>query len=125
MHESYNDMILAETSKIVLPSRRNATFQEIEDPPKLINQQKIDEKLSVFWDIDFGRIPLSPPQGGGHRRLPVCVHEFVDLIFGGLWTAFWGTFVDRVGAPERAQINIHDHWLRMLIGGRGIMGSRV
>ena len=56
MHESYNDMILAETSKIVLPSRRNATFQEIEDPPKLINQQKIDEKFSVFWDIDFGRI---------------------------------------------------------------------
>ena len=47
MHESYNDMILAETSKIVLPSRRNAIFQEIEDPPKLINQQTIDEKLSV------------------------------------------------------------------------------
>ena len=44
------------------------------------------------------------------------------LNFEGLWTAFGGTFVDRMGAPERAQINIHDHWLRMLIGGRGIMG---
>ena len=28
---------------------------------------------------------------------------------------FGGTFVDRMGALERAQINIHDHWLRMLI----------
>ena len=37
------------------------------------------------------------------------------LIFEGLRIAFWGTFVDRVGAPERAQINIHDRWLRMLI----------
>ena len=37
------------------------------------------------------------------------------LNFEGLWTAFGGTFVDRMGAPERAQINIHDHWLRMLI----------
>ena len=37
------------------------------------------------------------------------------LIFEGLRIAFWGTFVDGVGAPERAQINIHDHWLRMLI----------
>ena len=46
------------------------------------------------------------------------------MIFEGLWTAFWGTFVDREGAPERAQTNIHDHWLRMLIGGRGITDSR-
>ena len=37
------------------------------------------------------------------------------LIFEGLRIVFWGTFVDRVGAPERAQINIHDHRLRMLI----------
>ena len=37
------------------------------------------------------------------------------LNFEGLWTAFGGTFVDRMGAPERTQINIHDHWLRMLI----------
>ena len=37
------------------------------------------------------------------------------LFFEGLRAAFWGTFADRVGAPERAQINIHDHWLRMLI----------
>ena len=73
----------------------------------------------------FGWRRIELPPGGGHRRLPVCVHEFVDLIFEGLWTAFWGTFVDREGAPERAQINIHDHWLRMLIGGRGIVGSRV
>ena len=79
MHESYNDMILAETSKIVLPSRRNATFQEIEDPPKLINQQKIDEKLSVFWDIDFGRIPLNSPQGGATAASP-----FVGKDVGGL-----------------------------------------
>ena len=28
---------------------------------------------------------------------------------------FGAPFVDRVGAPGRAQINIHDHWLRMLI----------
>ena len=34
---------------------------------------------------------------------------------------FGAPFVDRVGAPGRAQINIHDHWLRMLIGGRGMM----
>ena len=68
MHESYNDMILAETSKIVLPSRRNATFQEIEDPPKLINQQKIDEKLSVFWDIDFGRILEGLGKGLGDQN---------------------------------------------------------
>ena len=37
------------------------------------------------------------------------------LFFEGLRAAFWGTFADRVGAPERAQINIHDHCLRMLI----------
>ena len=68
MHESYNDMILAETSKIVLPSRRNATFQEIEDPPKSTNQQKIDEKLSVFWDIDFGRILGGFGEGFGRPK---------------------------------------------------------
>ena len=28
---------------------------------------------------------------------------------------FGALFVDRVGTPGRAQINIHDHWLRMLI----------
>ena len=33
----------------------------------------------------------------------------------GPWNAVWATFSDRVGAPECAQINIHDHWLRMLI----------
>ena len=28
---------------------------------------------------------------------------------------FGAPFVDRMGAPERAKINIHDRWLRMLI----------
>ena len=56
MHEKYQNMILAKTLKIVLPSRRNANFQEIDVAKKLKKRTKIDEKLHVFGDIDFGRI---------------------------------------------------------------------
>ena len=45
--------ILAKTSKIVLPSRRNAKFQEIEVTKKKNNKAQIDEKSHIFWDIDF------------------------------------------------------------------------
>ena len=44
--------ILAKTSKIVLPSRRNAEFQEIEVTKNKNYKAQIDEK-SYFWDIDF------------------------------------------------------------------------
>ena len=46
--------------------------------------------------------------GWMHRGVGRWMDECMDI-------AFWGTFVDRMGALERAQINIHDHWLRMLI----------
>ena len=61
-------MILAETSKIAVPSRRNAYFQEIEDPPKLTIQLKFDNKLSVFWDIGFGRILGGFGEGFGRPK---------------------------------------------------------
>ena len=44
---------LAKTSKIMLPSRRNAKFQEIEVTKKQNNKAQIDEKSHIFWDIDF------------------------------------------------------------------------
>ena len=49
-------MILAKTLKIVIFLWENAYFEEIEDWKQEKNQTKIDEKLYVFWDIDFGRI---------------------------------------------------------------------
>ena len=88
MHESYNDMILAETSKIALPSRRNANFQAIEDPPKLTNQQNIDEKSSVFWDIDFGRILGSFWEGFGRSKSSIFA-VFSMLFRYKIWNAFW------------------------------------
>ena len=45
--------ILAKTSKIVLPSRRNADFQEIEVTKNKNYKAQIDEKSCIFWDIDF------------------------------------------------------------------------
>ena len=53
MHEICTNTILAKTLKIVLPSRRNANFQEIEDRKNEKHQAKIDEKSCVFWIIDF------------------------------------------------------------------------
>ena len=48
MHENCENMVGAKTLKIVLPSRRNANFQEINIKNKKKNQAKIDEKLHVF-----------------------------------------------------------------------------
>ena len=45
--------ILAKTSKIVLPSRRNAEFQEIEVTKNKNYKAQIDEKSYMFWDMDF------------------------------------------------------------------------
>ena len=45
--------ILAKTSKIVLPSRRNAEFQEIEVTKNKNYKAHIDEKSYMFWDMDF------------------------------------------------------------------------
>ena len=45
--------ILAKTSKIVLPSRRNADFQEIEVTKNKNYKAQIDEKSYIFWDINF------------------------------------------------------------------------
>ena len=53
IHEMCNDFLLVKTFKIALLSRRNANFQDIEVPTKRQNRRKIDEKLLVFWDIDF------------------------------------------------------------------------
>ena len=56
MDGNSKNMILAKTLKIVLPARRNANFQEIEDRKNEKNQAKVDEKSHVFWNIDFDRI---------------------------------------------------------------------
>ena len=56
MHGNSKSTILAKTLKIVLPSRRNANFQEIEDRKNEKHQAKIDEKSHVFWNFDFDRI---------------------------------------------------------------------
>ena len=53
MHEHCKDTILAKTLKIMLPSRRNANFQEIEDRKNEKHQAEIHEKSHVFWNIDF------------------------------------------------------------------------
>ena len=45
--------ILAKTSKIVFPFRRNAEFQEIEVTKNKNYKAQIDEKSYIFWDIDF------------------------------------------------------------------------
>ena len=42
--ENNKNMIIAKTLKIVLPSRRDANFQEIEDQQKLKNQTKINDR---------------------------------------------------------------------------------
>ena len=52
----YKSMVLAKTLKIVLPSRRNANFQEFKVPKKEKNQANIDEKSYVLGGIDFGWI---------------------------------------------------------------------
>ena len=44
MFENDKSMITAKTLKIVLPSRRDANFQEIEDQQKCKNQTKADER---------------------------------------------------------------------------------
>ena len=56
MHENYKNTILAKTLKIVVPSTRNANFQEIEDRKNEKRQAKIDEKSYVIWNINFDRI---------------------------------------------------------------------
>ena len=56
MHGNSKNAILAKTLKIVLPSRRNANFQEIEDRKNEKHQANIDEKSHVFWNIDLDRI---------------------------------------------------------------------
>ena len=53
MHGDSKNTILAKTLKIVLPSRRNANFQEIEDRKNEQHQAEIDEKSHVFWNFDF------------------------------------------------------------------------
>ena len=52
-HDNCKNMLLAKTSKIVLPSRRNANFQEIENRKNEKHQAKINDKSRVFWNIDF------------------------------------------------------------------------
>ena len=56
MHEIYKNIILANTLKLVIFSRENAYFQEIEHHKKEKHRAKIDEKSHVFGDLDFERI---------------------------------------------------------------------
>ena len=48
VHENCKNTILAKALKNVLPSMRNADFQEIEDRKKEKNQAKIDEELQAL-----------------------------------------------------------------------------
>ena len=68
MHENCKNTILAKTLKIVIPSRRNANFQEIEDRKNEKNQTRIDEKSHVFWDIDFGYVLEGFGEGFGRSK---------------------------------------------------------
>ena len=56
MHGNCANMILAKTLKIVLPSRRNANFQGIEDNKNAKNMTKNHEKINVFGDLGFGSV---------------------------------------------------------------------
>ena len=56
MHGNCKNVILAKTLKIMLPSRRHANFQEIDVAEKPKKLAKIDEKLHVFWHMDFGGV---------------------------------------------------------------------
>ena len=49
-------MILAKTLKLVIFLKENYDFQEIEHQKNEKNFEQIDEKLHVFWDLDFVRI---------------------------------------------------------------------
>ena len=56
MHRNCKNMILAKTLKIVLPSRRNANFQEIDVAKRRKKHTQINDNLHGFWGIDFSRI---------------------------------------------------------------------
>ena len=56
MNEICKNIILAKTLKLVIFPRENAYFQEIEHEKNNKNCTKIDEKLHVFLEIDFGSI---------------------------------------------------------------------
>ena len=79
MFQKCKNTFLAKTLKIVLPSRRNANFQEIEDRKNEKHQAKINEKSRVFWNIDFVWIL------GGFWE---CLESSKPLIFA-LFSAFF------------------------------------
>ena len=64
-------MLLAKTLKIVIFPRENAYFQEIEDQAKEKNRTKIDEKLHVLGDIDFGCILGGFGEGFGRPKTSI------------------------------------------------------
>ena len=63
--------ILAKTSKIVLPSRRNAEFQEIEVTKNKNYKAQIDEKSYIFGDIDSMCCAQTAAPEGKECKAPV------------------------------------------------------
>ena len=89
MHANCKSVLLAKTWKILLPSRRNANFQEIEDPEKWKNRSRTLKNLSfcctsilnAFWEV-FGRV-----SGGRNRNFHIFFDKKWKQNLKWLWNA--------------------------------------
>ena len=77
----------------MLPSRRNANFQEIEDRKNEKRQAKIDERSCVFWNIDFDEI-LRGFWEGFERPKPE-IFAIVQHFFEAIFQRFLGKLKNR------------------------------
>ena len=68
MHENCENKILAKTLKIVLPSRRNTNFQEIDVAKEQKKQPAIIEILRVFGAIDSMCCARTAALQGGTKK---------------------------------------------------------
>ena len=125
MHGNSKKTILAKTFKIVLPSRRDANFQEIEDRKKEKSRAENMKKSHLCGDVVLGGILDGFWEVSGGRKSRVS--HFFRCFFEVIFEARSGRAKNRPKRPNKTQMVDFGAWFPVvptLLGREKERGSR-